>query len=278
MFFENIHQAKENSPYFDGNNVNINYPAHIHSEIELILIKKGRVSVVCEDRQFIAEEGDVCVFMPGEIHSFSSVCESLSYVMKINAGGSSERLDFSVMRADGNPFRRSSDPAVGISVKMEALKTESERKESGYSYKMNSIASDIVCDLVRSSALKKFNTDEKKRHLSALTLLTAVNTFIENRYFEPLTLDNAAEACNLSRYYFAHSFKELTGTTFFDYLTLFRLEKALPQLTYTKKTVAEIAYDCGFSNLRSFNRAFKKHTAFTPSEYRKKFRSTVSAP
>ena len=47
--------------YFDGNNVNINYPAHIHSEIELILVKKGRVSVVCEDRQFIAEEGDICL-------------------------------------------------------------------------------------------------------------------------------------------------------------------------------------------------------------------------
>ncbi len=62
------------------------------------------------------------------------------------------------------------------------------------------------------------------------------------------------------------------GTTFFDYLTLFRLEKALPQLTYTKKTVAEIAYDCGFSNLRSFNRAFKRHIALTPSEYRKNFK------
>ena len=152
---------------------------------------------------------------------------------------------------------------------MELVKRETEERLQGYTYKANSLANDMLCDILRSSALKEFNPDEKRRHLSALTLLTATNKLVRERYSEQITLSDAADACNLSKYYFAHFFKEITGSTFLEYLTLFRLERALPLLSCTEKTVVDVAYDCGFSNIRSFNRAFKKYIGLSPSEYRK---------
>ena len=50
--------------------------------------------------------------------------------------------------------------------------------------------------------------------------------------------------------------------------TLPILEKALKKLSSGEKMI-NIAYECGFTNLRTFNRAFKRVYNMTPSEYKK---------
>jgi AraC-like DNA-binding protein len=59
---------------------------------------------------------------------------------------------------------------------------------------------------------------------------------------------------------------------FFDFVNEYRIEKAKQMLTDPDKkdfTVLEILYDVGFNSKSSFNTAFKKHTGFTPTQYRK---------
>ena len=59
---------------------------------------------------------------------------------------------------------------------------------------------------------------------------------------------------------------------FFDFVNEYRIEKAKKILTDPGKkefTVLEILYDVGFNSKSSFNTAFKKHTGYTPTEYRK---------
>jgi AraC-type DNA-binding domain-containing proteins len=48
-----------------------------------------------------------------------------------------------------------------------------------------------------------------------------------------------------------------------------RLSYACKLLRETDKTIAEIAYDCGFSNLANFNRQFRWKYRMTPKDYRK---------
>jgi len=46
-------------------------------------------------------------------------------------------------------------------------------------------------------------------------------------------------------------------------------------LIYTDKTAKEIAYEVGFEDASHLSRLFKKHTSFSPSEFKKQLKTTV---
>ena len=54
-----------------------------------------------------------------------------------------------------------------------------------------------------------------------------------------------------------------------EYLIRKRLEKVRKDLLETEKSITDIAFSAGFSNINSFNRLFKKYQGLTPSEFRK---------
>ncbi len=59
---------------------------------------------------------------------------------------------------------------------------------------------------------------------------------------------------------------------FYDFVNNYRIEYAMDVLkdaSKNKVTVLEILYAAGFNSKSSFNTAFKKHTGYTPTEYRK---------
>jgi AraC-like DNA-binding protein len=65
-----------------------------------------------------------------------------------------------------------------------------------------------------------------------------------------------------------------------DFVNEYRINEAKMRLTtnrYNKITLEAIGYDCGFGSKSSFNKAFKKHTKLTPSEYRFDFQNKNSA-
>ena len=57
--------------------------------------------------------------------------------------------------------------------------------------------------------------------------------------------------------------------TFIDCVTEVRLGHASRMLISTTKTIAEIAYSCGFNNISNFNRRFQQLKGMTPSHYRR---------
>jgi AraC-like DNA-binding protein len=62
------------------------------------------------------------------------------------------------------------------------------------------------------------------------------------------------------------------GKNFFDFINYYRVNEVKLHLTQNSKSnfsLLGIAYDCGFNSKSSFNRAFKKFTGQTPSEYNK---------
>ncbi|WOO40211.1 PocR ligand-binding domain-containing protein [Rubellicoccus peritrichatus] len=100
-------------------------------------------------------------------------------------------------------------------------------------------------------------------------LVSNAKKYIQERYHEQLSLDDAARAVNASTRHFCKLFKEATGITFTDYLSRVRVEKAKHLLQNPHLRVSEIAFETGFESISQFNRSFKRITGQSPTEFRK---------
>ncbi len=109
-------------------------------------------------------------------------------------------------------------------------------------------------------------------------MLNSVNQFLNENYSRRICLEELADACHFSKYYFAHKLKELSGMTFVAYLTAVRLDKAKGLLSNTSVSITEVSHRCGFGDLRSFNRAFRTAYHMTPSEFRKSIQRREENP
>ena len=93
--------------------------------------------------------------------------------------------------------------------------------------------------------------------------------YINNNYFEDITLDGLSERFFISPYYLSRRFKKMCGMSFIDYLNNVRVKEAKKLLISTKMSVTEISDAVGYRSTTHFGRIFKKITALSPLTYRK---------
>ena len=130
-----------------------------------------------------------------------------------------------------------------------------------------SLVTTLVAHMLRhySSAGERF-----QHHLGGLPKhkLRRVTEFIEENLEHDLTLAEIAEIAELSPFHFARSFKQATGSTPIQYLTLRRIDLAKRLLVESALPIVEIGLRAGFKNQSHFTTLFRKITAMTPKAYR----------
>jgi len=84
-----------------------------------------------------------------------------------------------------------------------------------------------------------------------------------------ISLEQVAEAVGFNPTYFSQLFKKETGSGFLEYLTAARMEAAKELLRTTKFTVAQVASEVSYSDVKHFTRLFRKAAGIKPSEFRK---------
>ena len=90
--------------------------------------------------------------------------------------------------------------------------------------------------------------------------------YLESNYMNSITLEDAARNVNLSSYYFSRLFKKISGMNFKQYLNSIRVEKAESKIKNTGMPITDIALECGFNSIRTFNRVFKSARGCAPSD------------
>jgi AraC family transcriptional regulator len=106
--------------------------------------------------------------------------------------------------------------------------------------------------------------------------LKRVCEFIEANLERQLHLDQLAQVACLSQYHFARAFKNATGHTVHEYLTTKRLDRAKELLAANESSIADIAFQCGFSTQGTFTKAFVRSLSISPGRYRRACASSVS--
>jgi AraC-like DNA-binding protein len=90
---------------------------------------------------------------------------------------------------------------------------------------------------------------------------------IHDRVNTPWTVESLAEAAGMSRSAFAARFKELLGQTPLEYVTEWRMQKAIQLLERRDKKLPEVARLVGYESDAAFSKAFKRVVGANPGEY-----------
>ncbi len=102
-------------------------------------------------------------------------------------------------------------------------------------------------------------------------------TYIDDHYKESITLQGLADLEFLSVPYLSKFFSENIGLNFQSYLTSIRLKHAVEELLRDDySAIADIAFEHGFPNAKSFYAAFKSKYHLTPNEYRKEYEQNTA--
>lgn len=92
--------------------------------------------------------------------------------------------------------------------------------------------------------------------------------YINENYFEELTLSGLADKYAVESSYFSRLFKQETGENLMLYIAGKRMEKAKELMQREDINIAEVAFMVGYDDYTYFSKVFKKHTGVSPRDYR----------
>lgn len=234
-----------------------------HENIEILCFIKGDGALNIDGNLFNISAGDVAVINAECLHSVSSE-DSISYYCLIidnkfflDNGINVSELQFSELISDSVLFGN----ICGVSQKMIDIKQGVLSLTSVPSVRYDILGIIIyLCD----KYLLQGVTNKKDQSYNAIKEII--------RYIRQTTgrvsLDEIAEYAQMSKYHMSREFKKVTGTTIFEYLNLFRCERA-KRMLYNGATVSEAAAGVGFDNMSYFSRTFKRYIGKLPSECQK---------
>lgn len=104
--------------------------------------------------------------------------------------------------------------------------------------------------------------------LAADPRLERLLRYVKDNISRPVSLAEAAHLVGLERTYFSRFFRVAVGCCFSDWSRALRMEKAKMLLRRRGPTIFAVAISVGYSDITTFERAFKKHTGSSPRDYR----------
>ena len=245
---------------------------HWHTEIEIIKIVRGSLSVRLNNREFTAVEGDVVfvnsetvhgalpedcvydciVFNPDMILGADKICGGFLADMKNHVLVVNDHF-----HKDDNIFTEA----------VEAL--FSAMKNGGTYFEVMAAMYGLFAVILTSKYYKQVSELSEGSVKNNMKLKTVL-TFIRESYDSQITLDEMAAVAGMSPKYFCYFFKEMTTKSPVEYLNTYRIERASRKLLSTDLSVTDIAFNCGFNDLSYFIKTFKAVKGVTPKAFRKR--------
>ena len=124
-------------------------------------------------------------------------------------------------------------------------------------YSMDCMIGDKEIDVINC----KFLANEADREK-----VTKAREILIQQIGEPITIKELSRKVAMNECYLKKGFKEMFGTTIFDFYQSQRMEHARFLLYEKGLSVTEVSLLLGYSSISHFSTAFKKHTGLKPCE------------
>jgi AraC family transcriptional regulator, melibiose operon regulatory protein len=147
---------------------------------------------------------------------------------------------------------------------MKRIVFEMNNKTSSYETLVKLYFCELFILLSRLIEENKNNGDKASKKY-----VTQAVKFIEDSLVQDLTTEIISREVHISPDYLHHIFRDSTGFSVMEFVTIKRIDKSKELLKATKKKITEIASLVGLPNSQYFSTLFKKYTGMTPNQYRK---------
>lgn len=246
-----------------------------HEEIEIKYFYEGQATLMVDTTAIVVQAGDIVVINPYEFHSTVELDEQrakyhlfmvgLDCFTALNPAGLNLRR---LLLARGLRFNNLIRGDEALEKLLYNILEENRRQDEYSRYGVEAHLQAFFLRMLRTQVnpdSQSVALDEKIRYYSVID--PAIRR-IHTGYSEKLTVDELAEKCSVSKYHFCRVFKQATGVSAIQYLMRYRLKIAHALLGETDKTIAEIAWNCGFSDENYFYRCYKKQYGDSPLKKR----------
>ena len=231
-------------------------------------------SIVFSDKLFPIKRGTLCYIGESKLH-YTMPEKPDEYCRSKLTPTSNDFSSFILQNSTKSPFLKKFLPDNEVCAIVD--EKDCEKIEMLFD-ELNNIKEDEThFDAIYTSALLKLLAYIDKYSQSIVptpdNFISTAVMYINNNINYKITVDDVAEACHMSKYYFCRQFKKIIGLTVMDYILKSRIENAKNLLDTTSLSISEISEKCGFISCSYFSRVFKERLTQTPNEYRKKTKS-----
>ena len=239
---------------------------HNHSEFEILCITDGSSVVRVGDREYTVSKGDTVFINPMEIHSVTAdtsrpyghrcICFDCKILMN---GTLAENLKNEIVC-----IRHHIKGDKRLCQLFENAFDVVKKEDKTFEMEASSYITLMFAYLLKNNLTDKENANNKNSDFCKKVL-----EYVSEHFAENISSKHAADALSFNQSYFCRNFKKNFGTSFAEYLNMYRVSASRGLLEDKTKSITQIAYECGFGTSSRFSKCFKKHYGILPSEYKK---------
>lgn len=255
-FYELKHEI--GADYFTvEKNHDFSFPLHMHRCFEIILVQEGSMIVTVEKKEYALTAGDMILLKPNVIHSLKTP-EASRHVLCIFAPELIAAISDELIK-----YLLTSPVVENLPELYRQLFENVDEDMSiggvkGFLY--------TVSDLFyKQLDFSKEDTATRKKHLLQKILL-----YVDENMGQPCSITELAKHLDYAPSYLSRFFYTNIGMPYSDYVRNIKISHACYLLRNTRESVIDIATQCGYFSISSFNRNFKQMTSYSPTEYREK--------
>lgn len=163
---------------------------------------------------------------------------------------------------------------LALHTTMQALSSEMVEQVPGSEIVANRLAEVLFIQILRAHIGSA--TERNQGWLRGIfdPQMGAVLSAVHKKVDTPWTVASMAAAAGMSRSAFAARFKEVLGQAPLEYLTEWRMQKAIRLLERHHKKLPDVARLVGYESDAAFSKAFKRVVGTNPGEYLKRSRKS----
>jgi transcriptional regulator GlxA family with amidase domain len=102
-------------------------------------------------------------------------------------------------------------------------------------------------------------------------IVQKAQAYIESKLHEKISVEELSSRFAVGRRNFDRRFIKATGNTPIEYAQRVKIESAKKAFESTRKTINEVMYEVGYSDVKAFREVFRRITGMSPLEYRSRF-------